>query len=451
MEQLALEVSNESSTNGVQTRNDGFFSNTKWGRRASNGDAEFNGDSKKARRRERITNRFKKNMSLRKSRCKSLEESPTTQRGGAEFNGDLKTPRRRATLTNRFKKNMSLRKARCKSLEESPTDYFNSNDTTLLSSQKISSNSINSNDLTQRMELSESMELSAIKSNADANVDISKEEVSSMVGVENVDYEDAAPTRRRDSLGERVRKSITFRRRSSTASDREKVTNQGDGTASQYGYEQAAPLRRRSSIGQRIRIKRKSKAAKETGKKSERADSMESEASAAPKQGRRNSLTERIMFWTNVVSKEHSQKSSAEENVELRTQSSRRRSSLSDHILAWAGAVNQHRFNKDTGYKSHTDPRQYESNTGPRRASMDIISNLDGPDENFPILYPAATDDVDDRDNTSDSGGEYYITSDTGGRRNSLDPMVERAMATVNLESDDDELCAFGTRRDSLF
>lgn len=65
-----------------------------------------------------------------------------------------------------------------------------------------------------------------------------------------------------------------------------------------------------------------------------------------------------------------------------------------------------------------------------------------------------SSDDIDGDDGKDSDVSIDYDNKRAGSqRRNSLDAFVEQAVAYRNLRPDpnDDEMCPFGTRRDSLF
>jgi hypothetical protein len=124
----------------------------------------------------------------------------------------------------------------------------------------------------------------------------------------------------------------------------------------------------------------------------------------------------------------------------------RRRSSLLGHLMAWAGAVNQDHFESE----HNNGPERRQEN---RRASMDT-----GRPEPRVVELRRRCLSSDELDVLG--GDQQEEGSDTEGtpqgrapRRNSLHAIVERAIAYVNLKPDpiDEDLCPFGTRRDSLF
>jgi hypothetical protein len=134
-----------------------------------------------------------------------------------------------------------------------------------------------------------------------------------------------------------------------------------------------------------------------------------------------------------------------------------RRSSIVGHIMAWAGAVNQEYYDSQLTSNPNPSPRPQPEN---RRASMDQAGR---PVSVVPIrsyrqrCHSSDEVEVDDLDDPPDEGArrmeDYPQPEFRVPRRNSLHAMVERAMAFVNLKSDRDadDLCPFGTRRDSLF
>lgn len=259
-------------------------------------------------------------------------------------------------------------------------------------------------------------------------------------------YEGGASSRRRNSLGERIKGKMKGK---SNKNSTKSTVDETKEESLPHDYEEAAPSRRRNSLGERIKGFRKGKSNKKgivkvvdessEGRSSDRYEEV------APSRRRRNSLTERIMYWTGAVKKEYSEKAVAEEGDRSRSGSAdtngeveedekaantpRRRSSLADRIMVWAGAVNQEHCND-------INP----PHTGPRRASIDFVGQPD-----FPPDADSMLEDIYPEDDPSSVRGR-------APRRNSLHAMVERAMALVNMKPEkDEELCPFGTRRDSLF
>jgi hypothetical protein len=259
-------------------------------------------------------------------------------------------------------------------------------------------------------------------------------------------YDEAAPSRRRNSIGERIKDKMKGKSKKNST---KATVDETEEKSLLYDYEEAAPSRRRDSLGDRIKGFRKGKSNKKGIDKvvdeSSEGKSPDSREEVIPSRRRRNSLTERIMYWTGAVKKEYSEKAVAEKGDRSRSGSvdtngeveedekaahiPYRRSSLADRIMVWAGAVNQEHC--DDINPPHTEPR---------RASIDFVGQPDFPpdaDSVMEDIYPE---------------NDHSSVKVRATRRNSLHAMVERAMAIVNLTPEkDEELCAFGTRRDSLF
>ena len=157
-----------------------------------------------------------------------------------------------------------------------------------------------------------------------------------------------------------------------------------------------------------------------------------------------------------------------------------RRDSLVGRIMTWAGAVNQEYFEAEhlqspyEGYDNHRSrshrrasadhngrPRRVEpitsstSSSGrsrPRSHSSDEVqfdhSDRSGEDEHTMMAMMM-------RHHQDNEVGDDMIDSvaNKATRRNSLQAMVEKAMSMINMGPDrePDDLCPFGTRRDSLF
>lgn len=151
----------------------------------------------------------------------------------------------------------------------------------------------------------------------------------------------------------------------------------------------------------------------------------------------------------------------------------RRRSSIVGHIMAWAGAVNQEYYDSqlNVNNRNPTPARPRDEN---RRASMDNAASSSTPKYVPPVSrrtshgqasYPHrchSSDEIGESDNDPPNDGASRrrmshirrpYDDPEPERRNSLHAMVERAMAFVSLKPDleSDDLCPFGTRRDSLF
>jgi hypothetical protein len=140
--------------------------------------------------------------------------------------------------------------------------------------------------------------------------------------------------------------------------------------------------------------------------------------------------------------------------------------------MAWAGAVNQEYLDSEL-HPNQQEQGQQEPTTWNnnrfvnRRASIDaIISTTPPTDTRQRQRRCHSNDDIDDIEVNEGQQGQYLDDVSGDGdddlegnksrlaeRRNSLHAMVERAMAFVNLRKEpyDDDLCPFGTRRDSLF
>ena len=151
-----------------------------------------------------------------------------------------------------------------------------------------------------------------------------------------------------------------------------------------------------------------------------------------------------------------------------------RRDSLVGRIMTWAGAVNQEMFEAEHlhspyegGDYQHTRrhrrasadhdgrPRQVDPTNArtnrPRSHSSDEVqfdhSDRSGEDEHTMIAHMM-------RHNEDALGGDMIdVVGNKAARRNSLQAMVEKAMSMINMGPDrePDDLCPFGTRRDSLF
>lgn len=127
-----------------------------------------------------------------------------------------------------------------------------------------------------------------------------------------------------------------------------------------------------------------------------------------------------------------------------------RRSSLLGHIQAWAGAVNQEHLDS-TRDGSVLDQRRAAPRETPqnRRGSMDAALTFSPKKRMYHSsdeLQDGHIDEVEDAYSVDDVRGGSH-------RRFSLDPMVEQAVAYVNLQpsSMNNDLDPFGSRRDSLF
>jgi hypothetical protein len=118
-----------------------------------------------------------------------------------------------------------------------------------------------------------------------------------------------------------------------------------------------------------------------------------------------------------------------------------RRNSLIGRIMHWAGAVNQEQFEASTcsGGTIVTNTNVH------RRSSVDYVERASGADGEHEEECGKHSEEATERATTT--------VYNKASRRDSLHAMVEKAMAFVNLrnEPNDDELCPFGTRRDSLF
>lgn len=259
------------------------------------------------------------------------------------------------------------------------------------------------------------------------------------------DYSEAAPSRRRNSLGDRF---ADIRKDKRNTNSTKCTVAEMQQKRSHTGYEDPTPSQRRSSLGERIKSIRTGKARNKgtnddpIGKQGER--SLRSYEEAGPSRCRRNSLTDRIKYWTGAVNNAYLEKSvsqsndlshrgsdiSGEADEDKKTNDTpHRRSSLADRIMVWAGAINEE-------HCKQVDPHR----NVPRRSSIDFVAEQhcsEDADYNQRGSYP--------EDDNSPLHGRTK-------RRNSLHAMVERAVAFANLKPEqDDELCAFGTRRDSLF
>jgi hypothetical protein len=129
----------------------------------------------------------------------------------------------------------------------------------------------------------------------------------------------------------------------------------------------------------------------------------------------------------------------------------RRRGSLLGNLMVWAGGAD------------HQDPYfESERNHGPqrcqenRRASMDTVRPA--PSIERPRRRCLSSDEIvvvgGDQQEEEVSDTEATMPRGRAPRRNSLHEMVERALMYVNLKKPDpthEDLCPFGTRRDSLF
>jgi hypothetical protein len=151
-----------------------------------------------------------------------------------------------------------------------------------------------------------------------------------------------------------------------------------------------------------------------------------------------------------------------EEAAPQRRQLPGRRNSLIGHIMAWAGAINQEHFESDHHPASGVAPGNSSSSSRrgvdiSRRASMDDAGPVRVPAVGETNLRLCASSDEMDlfggEDHPSEGEDDHRPPEPRAPRRNSLHAMVERAMAYVNLRPDPnaDDLCPFGTRRDSLF
>jgi ribosomal protein S18 acetylase RimI-like enzyme/O-methyltransferase involved in polyketide biosynthesis len=133
----------------------------------------------------------------------------------------------------------------------------------------------------------------------------------------------------------------------------------------------------------------------------------------------------------------------------------RRRGSLLGHIMAWADKVNEEHMGPSFGQLNDCESlgsnyRRSRLDYG-RRASLDVTST----DTDFTNKRNRRR--IHSSDNFNNSGSDENSSIEPrrvgSGRRNSLDAFVEQAVAYRNLRPDpsDDEMCPFGTRRDSLF
>jgi hypothetical protein len=258
-------------------------------------------------------------------------------------------------------------------------------------------------------------------------------------------YDEVIPSRRRNRSGERIKGKMKGK---SNKNSTKATVDETKEESLPHDYEEAAPSRRRNSLGERIKGFRKGKSNKKGIVKvvdeSSEGRSPDSYEEVAPSRRSRNSLKERIVYWTGAVKKEYSEKAVAEEGDRSRSGSAdtngeveedekaahtpHRRSSLADRIMVWAGTVNQEHCND-------INP----PHTGPRRASIDFVGQPD-----FPPDADSMPEDIYPED-------DYSSVRGRATRRNSLHAMVERAMIVNMKPEKDEELCAFGTRRDSLF
>jgi GNAT superfamily N-acetyltransferase len=134
-------------------------------------------------------------------------------------------------------------------------------------------------------------------------------------------------------------------------------------------------------------------------------------------------------------------------------QQRQRRGSLLGHIQAWAGAVNQEHLDYSQQRQGDYRPRPApDARLQNRRGSMDAAVTVSPWRRRF--------HSSDELENEDEAQAAYHENDDTEAlqhsnqyRRNSLDAMVEQAVAYVNLQPSpmDDDLDPFGSRRDSLF
>jgi hypothetical protein len=267
-------------------------------------------------------------------------------------------------------------------------------------------------------------------------------------------YGDAAPTRReprRGSLMGRVMGWDQQEENPHRCGDAAPTTRREQLDENPYGYEDAAPTRREPRRGSLVSRVMGWDQQDENTYGYEDATPTGREPSS-----RRDSSVGRVVGWD----QEEENPPGYEDTTPgpSRRQSSVRRGSMVERIMAWAGAVNQEHFYHDSEhYTRDAQPTEH------RRASM----HGDGPQMVPSVRKRRAqsSDEIDDSESgefdndlrRGDSYGDNDYPPEEGGRverRNSLHAMVERAMAYVNMTKDDPhdgELCAFGTRRDSLF
>ena len=134
-----------------------------------------------------------------------------------------------------------------------------------------------------------------------------------------------------------------------------------------------------------------------------------------------------------------------------------RRGSIVDRIMTWAGMVNHEQFYAANEGNSHSvivSRNAFEGSMN-RRSSLDMGGNGRPLPINVSKRRCHSSDDMDLDPSEPGEENVLNVKIDKGRamRRNSLQAMVEKAMAYVNLmpEPNDDDLCPFGTRRDSLF